>query len=194
MATNGTDDPYLVRVNLNCCAADGRPVKVALTGNVPPVLRPDTWLEITGTYTPRRTKDPVNGGPIPYIEVVCAEPVPAPRNPYDEVGNGWDGGRGRTRGDALAGCPAGPRRQGWYGCCWCGRLCAWPPPSDCAWSCSACSWVTFCSAPQKVHCVAYLVETGKSGTKNRVNFVTRFLSVCADGFPHCAHTSVSIAS
>ncbi|CAM5491310.1 TIGR03943 family putative permease subunit [Streptomyces pilosus] len=88
VAANGTDDPYLVRMSLNCCAADGRPVKVALTGRVPPVLRPDTWLRITGTYTPRRTKDPVNGGPIPYIDVVRAEPVPAPRNPYDEVWNG----------------------------------------------------------------------------------------------------------
>ncbi|MFI8090924.1 TIGR03943 family putative permease subunit [Streptomyces sp. NPDC086080] len=87
VATNGTDAPYLVRMSLNCCAADGLPVKIALTGAVPPVLRPDTWLEITGTYTPRRTKDPVNDGPVPYIEVVRARPVPAPSNPYDE----WNG-------------------------------------------------------------------------------------------------------
>ncbi len=53
-----------------------------------------------------------------------------------------------------------------------------------ATSWSACSLVTFCSAPQKVHCVAYFVDTGNSGTKNSVNFVTRFLRVCAAGFPH----------
>ncbi|MBT3154953.1 TIGR03943 family protein [Streptomyces sp. CHD11] len=87
VATNGTDAPYLVRMSLNCCAADGLPVKVALTGAIPPVLRPDTWLRITGTYTPRRTEDPVNGGPIPYIEVTRAEPVPAPSDPYDD----WNG-------------------------------------------------------------------------------------------------------
>ncbi|MFG3717054.1 TIGR03943 family putative permease subunit [Streptomyces massasporeus] len=79
--------PYLVRMGLNCCAADAQPVKIALTGNVPPVLRPDTWLEITGTYTPRRTKDPVNDGPIPYLEVTTARPVPTPRDPYDETWN-----------------------------------------------------------------------------------------------------------
>ena len=77
--------PYLVRMGLNCCAADAQPVKIALTGNVPPVLRPDTWLEITGTYTPRRTKDPVNDGPIPYLEVTTARPVPTPHDPYDET-------------------------------------------------------------------------------------------------------------
>ncbi|GHD20043.1 membrane protein [Streptomyces violarus] len=79
--------PYLVRMGLNCCAADAQPVKIALTGNVPPVLSPDTWLEITGRYTPRRTKDPVNDGPIPYLEVTRAKPVPTPHDPYDETWN-----------------------------------------------------------------------------------------------------------
>ncbi|KOX01203.1 membrane protein [Streptomyces sp. NRRL B-1140] len=79
--------PYLVRMGLNCCAADAQPVKIALTGNTPPVLRPDTWLEITGTYTPRRTKDPVNNGPIPYLRVTTARPVPTPHDPYDETWN-----------------------------------------------------------------------------------------------------------
>ncbi|MEU1316205.1 TIGR03943 family putative permease subunit [Streptomyces tibetensis] len=82
-----TGAPYLVRMGLNCCAADAQPVKIALTGNTPPVLSPDTWLEVTGTYTPRRTKDPVNNGPIPYLEVTTARPVPTPRDPYDETGN-----------------------------------------------------------------------------------------------------------
>ncbi|MFJ6729564.1 TIGR03943 family putative permease subunit [Streptomyces sp. NPDC091281] len=79
--------PYLVRMALNCCAADAQPVKVGLTGEVPPVLQPDTWLEITGTYTPRRAHDPVNDGPIPFIEVTRARPVPPPRDPYDESWN-----------------------------------------------------------------------------------------------------------
>jgi uncharacterized repeat protein (TIGR03943 family) len=79
--------PYLVRMGLNCCAADAQPVKIALTGNIPPVLSPDTWLEITGRYTPRRTKDPVNDGPIPYLDVTTARPVPTPADPYDETWN-----------------------------------------------------------------------------------------------------------
>ncbi|WP_328412255.1 TIGR03943 family protein [Streptomyces violaceus] len=79
--------PYLARMGLNCCAADAQPVKIALTGDIPPVLSPDTWLEITGRYTPRRTKDPVNDGPIPYLEVTRAKPVPTPHDPYDETWN-----------------------------------------------------------------------------------------------------------
>ncbi|WP_340377297.1 TIGR03943 family protein [Streptomyces sp. SS7] len=79
--------PYLVRMALNCCAADAQPVKVALTGAIPPVLQPDTWLTVTGTYTPRSTRDPVNNGPIPYLKITAAAPTPEPRDPYDESYN-----------------------------------------------------------------------------------------------------------
>jgi uncharacterized repeat protein (TIGR03943 family) len=88
VALDRTGTPYLVRMTLNCCAADAQPVKIALTGEIPPVLQPDTWLEITGTYTPRRTKDPVNDGPVPYFRVTGAAPVPPPTDPYDGT---WDG-------------------------------------------------------------------------------------------------------
>ncbi len=74
-------------MGLNCCAADAQPVKIALTGEVPPVLSPDTWLEVTGRYTPRRTKDPVNDGPVPYLEVTGSRPVATPHDPYDETWN-----------------------------------------------------------------------------------------------------------
>ncbi|MER5291484.1 TIGR03943 family protein [Streptomyces pharetrae] len=85
LAPDGT--PYLVRMTLNCCAADALPVKIALTGRVPPVLEPDGWLDVTGTYTPRRTEDPVNGAPLPYLKVAHARPAPAPRDPYDATWN-----------------------------------------------------------------------------------------------------------
>ncbi|MGW2353833.1 TIGR03943 family putative permease subunit [Actinacidiphila glaucinigra] len=75
--------PYLTRMVLNCCAADARPVKIGLTGQVPPVLRPDAWLEVTGTYTPRRAKDPVNDGPVPFLDVNRARPVREPAEPYE---------------------------------------------------------------------------------------------------------------
>ncbi|MEU1543459.1 TIGR03943 family protein [Actinacidiphila glaucinigra] len=75
--------PYLTRMVLNCCAADARPVKIGLTGQVPPVLRPDAWLEMTGTYTPRRAKDPVNDGPVPFLDVSRARPVREPAEPYE---------------------------------------------------------------------------------------------------------------
>ncbi|WP_406839988.1 TIGR03943 family putative permease subunit [Streptomyces sp. AHU1] len=87
VALDSAGAPYLVRMALNCCAADAQPVKVGLSGRIPPVLRPDTWLEVTGRYTARRTTDPVNGGVIPYLEVSTAKPVPAPHDPYDESWN-----------------------------------------------------------------------------------------------------------
>ncbi|MGW0946159.1 TIGR03943 family putative permease subunit [Streptomyces sp. NPDC002623] len=79
--------PYLIRMALNCCAADAQPVKIGLTGAIPPVLQPDTWLTVTGTYTPRTSRDPVNDGPIPFIKVTEARPTKTPRDPYDESWN-----------------------------------------------------------------------------------------------------------
>ncbi|MGW2961253.1 TIGR03943 family putative permease subunit [Streptomyces sp. NPDC001220] len=87
VAVDTAGTPYLVRMALNCCAADAQPVKVALTGKIPPVLQPDAWLQVTGTYTARRTKDPVNGGPIPFLKVTEAKPIPTPADPYDETWN-----------------------------------------------------------------------------------------------------------
>ncbi|MGW3663060.1 TIGR03943 family putative permease subunit [Streptomyces sp. NPDC005141] len=87
LALDHAGRPYLVRMALNCCAADAQPVKIGLTGRIPPVLRPDTWLEVTGTYTGKRAKDPVNGGIIPFLDVSAARPVASPRDPYDESWN-----------------------------------------------------------------------------------------------------------
>ncbi|MEU8793597.1 TIGR03943 family protein [Streptomyces sp. NPDC048643] len=87
VALDHAGTPYLVRMALNCCAADAQPVKIGLSGRIPPVLQPDSWLEVTGTYSSRRTKDPVNGGVIPFFDVGTARPVPAPRDPYDESWN-----------------------------------------------------------------------------------------------------------
>ncbi|MYW18160.1 TIGR03943 family protein [Streptomyces sp. SID2955] len=87
LALDRSGTPYLVRMALNCCAADAQPVKIALTGQLPPVLRPDAWLEVTGHYTPRLARDPVNDGPVPYLKVTSARPVPVPHDPYDETWN-----------------------------------------------------------------------------------------------------------
>ncbi|GGY95828.1 hypothetical protein GCM10010300_44810 [Streptomyces olivaceoviridis] len=63
LALDHAGRPYLVRMALNCCAADAQPVKIALTGALPPVLRPDAWLEVTartppGSPTTRSTTAP----------------------------------------------------------------------------------------------------------------------------------------
>ena len=88
LALDRDGTPYLVRMALSCCAADAQPVKIGLTGRIPPVLRPDSWLEVTGTYTAKQTKDPVNDGIIPFLDVTELKPVKAPRDPYDESWNG----------------------------------------------------------------------------------------------------------
>ncbi|TGN74815.1 TIGR03943 family protein [Streptomyces bauhiniae] len=87
LALDAHGTPYLVRMALNCCAADAQPVKIALTGQLPPVLRPDAWMEVTGVYAPRVTRDPVNNGVIPYLRVTSARPVATPADPYDETWN-----------------------------------------------------------------------------------------------------------
>ncbi|WP_329131248.1 TIGR03943 family putative permease subunit [Streptomyces sp. NBC_00670] len=87
VALDGAGRPYLVRMALSCCAADAQPVKVGLTGRVPPVLQPDSWLTVVGTYTPEHAEDPVNGRRIPYLDVSLATVVPVPHDPYDESWN-----------------------------------------------------------------------------------------------------------
>jgi uncharacterized repeat protein (TIGR03943 family) len=77
------DKRYLARMVITCCAADARPVKVGLTGDVPTGTASDTWLEATGTYTPQRDTDPVDNEPIPYLTVTASRPIPAPKQPYE---------------------------------------------------------------------------------------------------------------
>jgi len=74
---------YLARIVLSCCAADGRPVKVAMSGDAPAGLASDTWVEVVGRYSDRTTTDPVNGEKIPFLEVVEWHEIAAPKNPYE---------------------------------------------------------------------------------------------------------------
>jgi putative membrane protein len=75
--------PYLTRMVLSCCAADAQPIKIGLAGKIPPGLRPDTWLQVTGGYIDKQIKDPINHGPIPFIDIGQARPVPAPHQQYE---------------------------------------------------------------------------------------------------------------
>jgi uncharacterized repeat protein (TIGR03943 family) len=81
IATDGS--PYLARMMVSCCAGDARPIKVGLTGDVPGDLKDNAWLEIVGRYTEKSVKDGVNGAVIPYIDVLEARPVEAPKNQYE---------------------------------------------------------------------------------------------------------------
>ncbi|MEV6521435.1 TIGR03943 family protein [Longispora sp. NPDC051575] len=82
-----TDGPggevQLTRMILTCCAADARPVKVGLAGDVPGGLAPDTWIEVVGRYSSRTARDPVNGETVPYLLVESFREVPAPARAYE---------------------------------------------------------------------------------------------------------------
>jgi uncharacterized repeat protein (TIGR03943 family) len=75
--------PYLARMILACCAADGRPIKVGLTGNSPAGRPADTWVRVTGRYTDRSDADPVNGEKIPFLDVEEWEQVRPPKQQYE---------------------------------------------------------------------------------------------------------------
>jgi len=82
--TPGPDGkPMLARIVLSCCAADGRPIKVGLTGNAPAGTPADTWVRIVGVYTSRVEKDPVNRAAVPFVEVRTWQEIPSPRQPYE---------------------------------------------------------------------------------------------------------------
>ncbi|MEV6345329.1 TIGR03943 family protein [Actinoplanes sp. NPDC051851] len=71
----------LARIVMTCCAADGRPIKVGLTGAPPSGT---SWVRVTGVYSPRRGKDPVSGAEIAYVEVQSWEPIAEPERPYEQ--------------------------------------------------------------------------------------------------------------
>jgi uncharacterized repeat protein (TIGR03943 family) len=75
--------PLLTRIVLTCCAADGRPIKVGLTGNAPTGLPADTWVRIDGVYSSQVGKDPVNKAQIPYLQVTTWQETPALKQPYE---------------------------------------------------------------------------------------------------------------
>ncbi|MEU7755863.1 hypothetical protein [Micromonospora sp. NPDC049171] len=82
--TPGPDgQPILARMILSCCAADGRPVKLGMAGNAPTGLANDTWIQVTGRYTDRVTRDSVNDEEIPHIDVESWRQVTAPKDPYE---------------------------------------------------------------------------------------------------------------
>ena len=75
--------PFLARIMLSCCAADGRPIKVGLSGDAPAGQPADTWVRVVGRFSDRTTPDPVNGEPIPFLEVESWQGVREPKQPYE---------------------------------------------------------------------------------------------------------------
>ncbi|MEV6633676.1 TIGR03943 family protein [Actinoplanes sp. NPDC051470] len=74
--------PMLARMVLNCCAADGRPIKVGLTGEATVDAAPDTWVQVDGVYSGKVGKDPVNDAKVAYLEVRSWRETTEPAQPY----------------------------------------------------------------------------------------------------------------
>jgi uncharacterized repeat protein (TIGR03943 family) len=70
----------LTRFVITCCAADARPVRVAVRNVAPPWPAPDTWVEVTGTWRPE-PRAPEDARP-PVLDVATLTPTTAPANPY----------------------------------------------------------------------------------------------------------------
>jgi uncharacterized repeat protein (TIGR03943 family) len=80
--TPGPDGkPMLARMVLTCCAADGRPIKVGLSG-VPMDAPPDAWVEVAGVYSNQVGTDPVNQAQVAYVEVKSWQEIDQPKQPY----------------------------------------------------------------------------------------------------------------
>ncbi|GGK76127.1 TIGR03943 family putative permease subunit [Mangrovihabitans endophyticus] len=81
--TPGPDGrPMLARIVLTCCAADGRPIKVGLTGDTVVDAAPDSWIEVVGVYSSLRGKDPVNQADVAFVEVRSWQQISEPKQPY----------------------------------------------------------------------------------------------------------------
>ncbi|WP_433209843.1 TIGR03943 family putative permease subunit [Dactylosporangium sp. CS-047395] len=83
-AMRGPQDQWLLaRMMVSCCAADARPVKVALDGELPDGLADQQWVQVTGKYSGREITDDVNGEAIPFISVSEVTLIPVPQEQYE---------------------------------------------------------------------------------------------------------------
>jgi uncharacterized repeat protein (TIGR03943 family) len=83
VAQGPNGEPILARIILSCCAADGRPIKVGLTGDTPISVPADTWVRVVGVYADRTGSDPINQATVPYLEVRSWQQVEQPKQPYE---------------------------------------------------------------------------------------------------------------
>jgi uncharacterized repeat protein (TIGR03943 family) len=70
----------LARMTIACCAADARPNRVRLVGDLGEIA-PDTWLRVVGTVQPG-SATPATGY-VPAMTVTAVTTVEAPPDPYD---------------------------------------------------------------------------------------------------------------
>jgi uncharacterized repeat protein (TIGR03943 family) len=70
----------LARLTILCCAADARPNRVRLVGDVGDPV-PDTWLQVSGVLQPGSATAAT--GHVPALTITTIRAVPAPPDPYE---------------------------------------------------------------------------------------------------------------
>jgi uncharacterized repeat protein (TIGR03943 family) len=81
--TPGPDKkPMLARIVLTCCAADGRPIKIGLDGDVTVDAPANSWVQVDGVYSTQVGTDPVNKAKVAYLAVKSWQQITEPANPY----------------------------------------------------------------------------------------------------------------
>jgi uncharacterized repeat protein (TIGR03943 family) len=71
---------YVARIAISCCAADARPLKVKLTGDVP-ALPNEQWVELTGKVVPKSANE--KNSWVPNFTVESFTSVAEPVEPYE---------------------------------------------------------------------------------------------------------------
>jgi uncharacterized repeat protein (TIGR03943 family) len=70
----------LARMSISCCAADARPNRVRMVGDLGEIP-PDTWLRVQGSAQPGSAT--AASGYVPALTVTMFEQVDAPADPYE---------------------------------------------------------------------------------------------------------------
>ncbi|WP_053737783.1 TIGR03943 family protein [Nocardia sp. NRRL S-836] len=78
--TRAEGTTYVARIAISCCAADARPLKVRLLGDVP-ALPDEQWVEVTGQVVPKSASEQTSW--VPSFTVESVNPVAEPTEPYE---------------------------------------------------------------------------------------------------------------
>ncbi|MDX3663991.1 TIGR03943 family protein [Streptomyces sp. ID05-26A] len=73
-------ETYVARLAISCCAADARPLKVKVVGDVP-ALPDEQWVEVTGQVVPKSANE--KNSWVPSFTVESFTPVAEPVEPYE---------------------------------------------------------------------------------------------------------------
>jgi uncharacterized repeat protein (TIGR03943 family) len=78
--TRAEGSTYVARLAISCCAADARPLKVKLAGDVPS-LPDEQWVELSGKVVPKSANE--KNSWVPSFTVESSTSVPQPVEPYE---------------------------------------------------------------------------------------------------------------